>query len=325
VKDADFISSLDDALGTCCIPIQDLVQFQPEDEVWLQLHNPRIPRALQQGQVLARIQLVLWDTGRTASSQAPAAKTAGAMAGGAVRGGQPDVDSASQRASNNLINAYSSTAHLSANLSGILSTMEAPEEPEEVQEVPIAVTLPPADEEQLRELASRAEIARAAVGSPEESLHFEDRAEDGEDIIPEGGDALQWHLEIAGVSLLKKEAKDTTNTTNSVVNPGSQVSAVSLGAKFNDDGEEFSRFPENTAIIAEPSDPAPAGPQRRCHQPRPHLTAHFFSVFLLARTTLLRMCSSVHPARLSGARLSTFSKVLSRVTLFSKRTRTLTF
>ena len=70
---------------------------------------------------------------------------------------------------------------------------------------------------------------------------------------------------------------NTTNPTNSVVPPGSEASAASLGVKFNDNDEEISRFPGNTAIIAGPSDTAPAGP---------HLTAYFLFDFFFARTTL---------------------------------------
>jgi hypothetical protein len=38
-----------------------IMKLSPDDEVWLTLENPRIPQALQQGQILVRMQLVIWD------------------------------------------------------------------------------------------------------------------------------------------------------------------------------------------------------------------------------------------------------------------------
>ena len=60
VKDADFGSS-DNSIGICRVPMDYIMKLSPDDEVWLTLENPRIPQALQQGQILVRMQLVIWD------------------------------------------------------------------------------------------------------------------------------------------------------------------------------------------------------------------------------------------------------------------------
>jgi hypothetical protein len=87
VKDADLLSSLDNTLGTCSVPLAFIGSLHPDDEVWLQLQNPRIPTALQQGQVLARMQLVLWDQ-----------EAAGGMKGGGGHNARETSGAGEQRA-----------------------------------------------------------------------------------------------------------------------------------------------------------------------------------------------------------------------------------
>jgi len=133
VKDADFLSSLDNTLGTCSIPLEHLLHIQPEEEVWLQLDNPRIPQALQQGQVLACMRLVLWET------EESSATTHNVMGGGAVRRGMQDFDFASQR-------------ELDANLSALSYPTEGHASPGEApQDIVIAVAESPASAQQVQE------------------------------------------------------------------------------------------------------------------------------------------------------------------------------